>query len=73
MDPMGKALVLSLGGGTPKAKAEGAAESMEGEASDHEVMASELLDAIKAGDASGVADILKSFVKTCSYEHEEEM
>ena len=75
MDPMAKVLMRSMSV-RPPAKAGGvpAEESIEAaheasepeEPNDHTVMAQELLDFIKAGDASGVAQVLKHFVDACS-------
>lgn len=58
---MAKKLVASM------APARGlAADTDMAELSDEETIASELIEAFKAGDAAGVAESLKSFVQVCS-------
>lgn len=74
MDPMAKVLMRSMAVGPSQKRGAPDDESIEAapEASepedpnDHTVMAQELLDFIKAGDASGVAQVLKHFVDACS-------
>lgn len=70
---MAKQLMASLDVSSgPKGPVDAEGMEADAEASDHEVMAQELMDAFKAGDAATVAEVLKSFIKTCSYEHDDE-
>lgn len=68
-------LAIKIGGMDPMGhKAEGSPEEEAGETpaeekdedSHYEMAASEVLDAVKAGDAAGLAEALKAFVDMCS-------
>jgi hypothetical protein len=58
--------------GLPSPEKEGESESMESEASDVEVAAQEVMDAFASKDAASLAESLKSFIKLCEYEKDEE-